>query len=158
MTQGVKMIKIRECPMALLVLVKGKTLINLVEVVLAEDETMKQMMGTTIIVKNGNLILVKDLAVLAIGKAEVTEEGVLVIGKTEMKEEGVLVHPEMKNVVVVVVEVVVVEGVGEEEALVVDEEEGNMTDTVEVIERKCCSQIVVIIFNQKTFQGTLYIN
>ncbi len=157
MTQGVKMIKIRECPMALLVLVKGKTLINLVEVVLAEDETMKQMMGTTIIVKNGNLILVKDLAVLAIGKAEVTEEGVLVIGKTEMKEEGVLVHPEMKNVVVVV-EVVVVEGVGEEEALVVDEEEGNMTDTVEVIERKCCSQIVVIIFNQKTFQGTLYIN
>jgi hypothetical protein len=127
MTQGVKMKKTREYPMALLVPVKGKTLINLVEVALAGDEITNQMMATTIIVRKGSLILGKDDLVAS------------VIGRTGVKEEGVLVDQEMKNVGVV--EVVVVEGVGEEGALVVDEGEGNLTDTVEVIKRKCCSNV-----------------
>ena len=113
--------------MALLVPVKGKTLINLVEVALAGDEITNQMMATTIIVRKGSLILGKDDLVAS------------VIGRTGVKEEGVLVDQEMKNVGVV--EVVVVEGVGEEGALVVDEGEGNLTDTVEVIKRKCCSNV-----------------
>jgi hypothetical protein len=81
---------------------------------------------------------VKDLVALVTERTEVREEGVLVIGRTEVKEEVVLVDPEMKNAAVV--EVVVAEDV-EEEVLVVEEEEGNMTDTVEVTERKCYSHM-----------------
>jgi hypothetical protein len=77
---------------------------------------------------------VKDLVALVTERTEVREEGGLVIGRTGVKEEVVLVDPEMKNAAVV--EVVVAED-AEEEVLVVEEEEGNMTDTVEVIERKC---------------------
>ena len=124
MRQGVKMRKIHECPMGLLVPMKGRTLINLVEVALAREEIMNQMMWTTTIVRKGSLIQGKeDLVVLAIGKTEVKEEDMVVL---EMKNEEVA-------------EAVVAVGVAEEEALVEDEEEENSTDTVEVTERKCYS-------------------
>ena len=134
MTQGVKMKKMRGCRMALLVPVKGKTLINLVVVVVsAEEETMNPMMQTTTIVRKESQILVKD------------ELLALVTGRTEANEEEVLVDLGMKNVVVVEVEVAVDVG-EEEEALVVDEVEENLIDTVEVTERKCCANV-----NNNTF-------
>lgn len=128
MTQGVKMKKTREYRMAQLVPVKGKTLINPVEVVLAGGgKIMRQMMVTTITKRKENWILEKDGLVDS------------AIGRTEVKE-GVLVHLEMKNEEAEGVEVVAVVEV--EEGLVVEvEEEGSLTDIVEVTERKCSSQI-----------------
>ena len=125
MTQDVKMKKILEYPMAVSVQMRRKHLKNLV-VALAEEETTNRTKQTTIIERTGSLIQVKDVLVD------------LVIEKTEVKEVEVLVDPEMRNVGVA--EVVVVEDVEEEEALDVDGVDENMTDTVEVIERKCFSQ------------------
>ena len=126
MTQGARMKRTRECPMALLVQMKGGTLINLVLEGSAGEEMLTPLMQTTITEKIGNPSLVKLEELVAL---------VVVIGRTEVVKGEGLVETVMKNVGATVA--VVAEVVGEEGDLVEVEEEENMTDIVEVIEREC---------------------
>ena len=119
---GVKMRKTPECQMAQSVQAKGRTLINLVEVLVGEGIRIL-VNWTIIIVMREKLNLVRgNLALVGTERTGETKGDLEVLEGTEMGREAV-------------VEVAVVEE-EEEVALDVDVQEESTTDTVEVTKRK----------------------